>query len=107
MNKNFSSVDFSEISGTSFHDGYVKGSANEISKILGNYVGGDEDKVYRNWKLKVNNTIFAVYDWKEGITSEDDVLEYHIGTFTSEDTERVVEILKEAGLDAYINKFYF
>lgn len=103
MNTNFIKVDSSKGSGTSFYDGIVKASAKEISEVLGEYESGDEYKVYRKWICKTKNAIiFTVYDWKEGLTSENEILNYHIGTFTKNSTYEVIDKLKEAGLHAYI-----
>ena len=107
MDKKFSNVGLEQISGTSFYFGMVKASANELVNVLGMYEFGDGEKVEREWMIKSESgIIFTVYDWKEGYTSEKTVLHYHIGTFTKEDTEAVVNELKAAGLNAYVDSLF-
>ena len=107
MNKNFAEVDFINIIGTSFHSGVIHNTAEEISNVLGTYCTGDEDKVWREWMRVTNDgTVFTVYDWKEGYVSETKPLYYHIGTRTTKETEKIVNILNEAGLNASVNKLF-
>lgn len=107
MNTNFIKVDSSKVSGTSFHNGIVKATANEISEVLGNYESGDGDKVNREWVCKnKNGIVFTVYDWKEGLTSENEILYYHIGTLTKDDTYEIIDELKNAGLVTYMDSIF-
>lgn len=107
MNKNFTEVNFNNVIGTSFHYGVIYNTAEEISNVLGTYCTGDKDKVWREWmRVTDDGTVFTVYDWKDGYVSETKPLYYHIGTTTAEETKKIVEILKEAGLNAYIDKLF-
>lgn len=107
MNKVFSKLNSNEFFGTSFHFGYVKGTAEEISKVLGPCEDSYDDNTCREWDRKVNGIVFTIYDYKEyKDISDSDVIEYHIGTKTDKETERVVNILKDCGLNAYIMKFF-
>ena len=107
MNKNFSNVNFDETSGTEFFMGIVHASADAIKEVLGDYSDGDGEKVNRVWMNKTSDgTVFTVYDWNERYASDKSNLYYHIGTFAKEDTEKVVKVLKDAGLDAYVDKLF-
>lgn len=106
------------IIGTSFHDGYVFASCNEIKEKLNDepsYIISSDDPEYTkvhiefNYKLK-DGTIFTIYDWKQydyDINNLDEKLYYHIGTFTTRDTKNVIEFLKTKGLTATYEPFNF
>ena len=106
MNKNFTEVNFNNVIGTSFHYGVVYNTAEEISKVLGPFTKGDGDKCWRKWMIKTDDgTVFTVYDWKDGYVSDTKRLYYHIGTNTLEESNKVVALLKEAGLNAISDPF--
>ena len=101
----FTDASFREIVGTSSYRGYVKTTANALSKVLGSPRSGDGDKTTFEWYKKYGSVVFTIYDYKEyaGIR-KNTVFEYHIGTKCPEDTGIIVEMLKGLGLDAYIEK---
>lgn len=82
---------------TSFHDATVTSTVNEIASKLGipfiNY-GYDGDKVTHEFNLELDGIVCTIYDWKEyRDVSEDDVLRFHIGTATRDESEKVASIL--------------
>ena len=106
MENKFSTVDFTSLSGTSFHFGYVYDTAEHIDSVLGNHELCSDDKTFYEWSKKVNDIVFSVYDYKYyKRPAYNEKVIYHIGTMTKEDTENIVNVLKEAGLNAY-KKFY-
>ena len=85
----------SQISGTSFHDGTVCSSMQELEYKFGVQASIVRDcKVNFVLELEVDGTPFTIYDWKEGLITKATTVWLHIGTKTEEDTKKVVEILK-------------
>lgn len=108
MNKNFVKVNPTEIYNTSFHNGCIKASAKDLTKVLGRCELYNDDKTLREWDRKISDISFTVYDIdEEPRPKATDIIEYHIGTHSSEDTEVIVKILCAYGLNAYIKKSYF
>lgn len=101
----FKDADFLEIVGTSSYSGYVKTTANALSKVFGSPRAGDGDKTIFEWYKKYGSVVFTIYDYKEyaGISKNTEV-EYHIGTKCPEDTGIIVGILAGLGFNAYIEK---
>lgn len=104
-NIQFTDADFREVAGTSSYRGYVKTTANALSKVLGSPMSGDFDKTIFEWHKKYGSIVFTIYDYKEyaGISKKTEV-EYHIGTKCPEDTGLIVGILVGLGFNAYIEK---
>lgn len=100
----FKDASWKEVLGTSSHRGYIKASANEISKVLGSPLSGDGDKTNFEWQKKFGSVVFTVYDYKEGRISSRTKVEYHIGTNCAEDTGLIVGLLVGLGLNAYIEE---
>lgn len=94
--------------GTSFHGCTILASVNEIRSKLGVDVaeyGGDKTNFEFALELE-DGTPFYLYDWKEGDwVDEDTTLYYHIGTATTEDSQKVLLALKEHGLKGQCNRF--
>ena len=65
QNIQFKDVTFHEVIGTSSYRGYVRASANELSKVLGYPASGDGDKTTFEWYKKYGSIIFTIYDYKE------------------------------------------
>lgn len=97
------------IIGTSFHDGYVLASCNEIREKLQDepiYILKTEDLEFDKIHIEFNyqledGTVFTIYDWKEYNYDADnlnEILYYHIGTHTREETIKVLEFLKSKNL---------
>ena len=97
------------IIGTSFHDGYVLASCNEIREKLQDepiYILKTEDLEFDKIHIEFNyqledGTVFTIYDWKEyyyNTDNLDEMLYYHIGTHTREETIKVLEFLKSKNL---------
>ena len=108
MENKFSNIDLMLLNGTSFHFGYVNDSAENIDRVLGNHELCMDEKVFYEWPRKLNdNIVFSVYDYKYYKRPPyNEKIIYHIGTKTPEDTEKVVEALKLAGLNSYIKHIY-
>ena len=102
---NFNDASLREVVGTSSYRGYVKTTANALSKVLGSPVSGDGDKTTYEWNKRFGSVVFTVYDYKEeGRPNLNSVVEYHIGTKCAEDTGIIVGLLISNGLNAYIYK---
>ena len=100
----FNDASLRETIGTSSYRGYIKGSAREIAKVIGNPLQGEDKTTYEWWK-KYGSVVFTVYDYKEDIKpTADTVTEYHIGTNSPEDTGIIVGLLISQGLNAYIER---
>lgn len=85
----------SQIYGTSFHNGIVCSSMQELEYKFGVQASIECDcKVNFELGLEVDGTPFTIYDWKEGLITKSTVVWFHIGTITEESTKKVVEILK-------------
>lgn len=92
-----------DLGGTSFHHGIVKGSANKLTKVLGQPMVNFNDKTNFQWIKKFGSITISVYDYRE-YPSRNKVIEFHIGTHCESDTFIAVELLKRVGLDAYIEE---
>jgi len=106
MKKNikFSDADFREVCGTSSHMGYVKATAYEIAKVLGNPREDWNEKTTYEWQKKFGSVVFTIYDYCEPVPPRKyHLVEYHIGTKRPEDTVLIVELLKGFGFDAYMS----
>lgn len=80
---------------TSFHDGVVCASMLELEDKFGVQASiGRDSKSNFELALEVDGIPFTIYDWKEGRTTKDTVIWFHIGTRTEGGTKKVVEILK-------------
>ena len=106
------------VNNTSFHDGYVIASCNEIKKKLQDkpkYIKTSNDptysKVHIEFVYQLENGIpFTIYDYKEYNYSGENldvVLEFHVGTHTKEDTIKVLEFLKTKNLKTKYDPFNF
>ena len=86
------------VSGTSFYGGCIIANANDISKVCGEPYKIYDEKVTYEWELEVDGIPFTIYDYRE-ISSPNmtTTINYHIGTFTKSDTDKVMNILKENG----------
>ena len=85
----------SQISGTSFHNGIVYSSMQELEYKFGVKASIECNcKVNFELNLEVDGTPFTIYDWKEGLITKGTVVGLHIGTITEGDTKKVIEILK-------------
>jgi hypothetical protein len=90
-----------KIDGTSFHGDTILASCNDIrSKLDVDVTCYWGDKTHFEFELELEDgTPFTIYDWKEGDwVEEDDVLYYHIGAHTAEDSHKALAVLKEHGL---------
>lgn len=111
MNTNF--IKTFDTASTSFHYGYIKASYNELKDIFGKHHTDDGiDKVSAEWGMKHKDSkiVFTIYDYKEydnyPIYNKDAKYEWHIGTYNEDATNKIVSILKELGLDAYVYKMF-
>ncbi len=97
------------VDGTSFHDGYVIASCNEIREKLQdepiyiiNSFDPEFDKVHIEFENQLEDgTVFTIYDWKEysyDANNLDEILYYHIGTKTAYDTQKVLNFLETKNL---------
>ena len=77
------------VGGTSFHGTTVKTTARNLISIFGDSTGSCSKTAY-NWDCETSDgKVFTVYDWKEIKKIElDDIIEYHIGGFNKQDTEK-------------------
>lgn len=111
-----SSVNSSPV-GTSFHNGIVEASVNELINVFGLPDFNKPDSYYKStieWDLAydVPNSkqllIFTIYDMYEDDApgnNTDDVYQFHIGTDSRTDTEMIVDYLSSLGLRAYMKKY--
>lgn len=89
-----------KIIGTSYHDIYVLASAKEIStKIKVEPV----KKLPYEWHLfdDKNNINFTIYDFDGYANNENEVIKYHIGTHTQEESETICIELSNLGLKVF------
>lgn len=88
-------------SGTSFFETVISETPANMIKCLGapHYTGGD--KTNMEWEMETSDGIvFTIYDWKNyGGISRHQVVEWHIGGFSKEDTEKAVEELRSELFD--------
>ena len=101
-----SRADGDNFTGTSFHDGYIKATYNQLVEAFGKPVYTDSTgyKVTCEWKLKIVvdgyalPVEFTVYDWKEEVSplkNRDCYYEFHIGTHAPAGTKLVIKFLKD------------
>ena len=103
MSKVIKLKDKNRIYGTSYHNATVRASMAELEKKFGiNNTGASADgKTSMELDLEVDDIAFSIYDWKEENPTEFDVLDFHIGTHTAEESKMVVAILRsDYGLNA-------
>lgn len=88
--------------GTSHHGMVVNDTTEGLTKKLGlkpNYYEPelDGEKITREWDLTLQDgTPFTIYDWKEYRVYDDDVpVEWHIGTRSKEEQEKVKQALSD------------
>ena len=98
------------LNGTSFHDGYVKATYNQLLNVFGKHHYDDIDKISAQWGLQTNDgLVFAIYDWNEygnyPIHNKDVEYDWHIGTKTVTETHEVIKALKSIGLNAIHKEF--
>ena len=82
------------INGTSFHGVVINTSIKKLKSVLGEPTIQDntgEDKVNVEWGVITKQGIVGtIYDWKEyRRLGEDDIVQFHIGGKTEEDTLKV------------------
>lgn len=103
------------VGGTSFTDHIIIATLDELIKAVGkpHCMNSADWKTQYEWgfKLKGENSIFTIYDWKEYHEIEkDETIEWHIGGYINEvnmftgepahtDIEKVINELKSRGLD--------
>ena len=80
--------------GTSFHDVTITTTINALVELLGEptYTGDwSEDKVTVEWVCETERgNVVTIYDWKEyRRLGEDDIVQFHIGGHSEEDTLKV------------------
>lgn len=81
---------------TSFHDGIIYASFDELEKKLGMEAQYEGDcKVNYELDCEVDGIPFTIYDWKEGDIDKSTKLHLHIGTQTKGQTEKVMAILEK------------
>ena len=88
---------------TSFHYAYIRNTLLQICTALGIELPKYElgDKTHYDFALEIDGIFFTIYDWKESdLVNERTVLDYHIGTATTEESKQVVEKLRSYGLNA-------
>lgn len=103
MSKVIKLKDHNRIYGTSYHNATVRASMAELEKKFGirNLGGSCDGKTSMELELEVDGIAFTIYDWKEESPTEFDVIDYHIGTKTAEESKMVVAILNtDYGLNA-------
>jgi hypothetical protein len=94
--------DDERIYGTSFHGDVVTASANSISRKLGipfHDYGYDGDKVTHEFDFEIDGIVATLYDWKEyHEVGNDEVVEFHIGARTAEESHKVASTLRSYNL---------
>ena len=85
---------YNKIYGTSFHEGRILASFDELEKKLGvKPTCTDDGKTNYELALSINGITATIYDWKEGTIDTSDIVWLHIGTKDVLDTLKVAEIL--------------
>lgn len=87
-------TDLNLLNGTSFHGVVINTSIKKLKSVLGEPTIQDntgEDKVNVEWGVITKQGIVGtIYDWKEyRRLGEDDIVQFHIGGKTEEDTLKV------------------
>ena len=90
--------------GTSFYNTTITTSVNELIRVLGQPQFEDntgEDKVNVEWGVITKQGIVGtIYDWKEyRRLGEDDIVQFHIGGNSEEDTLKVKSELMKSIFD--------
>ena len=98
-------TDVTAVFRTSHHGLTIFASTNEIIDKLGldpNYCHPElyDNKSTREWDVITDDGLcFTIYDWKEyRYFDDDEVIEWHIGTRSNDDQEKVKELLNKLGL---------
>jgi hypothetical protein len=81
--------------GTSFHDTVINTTVNKLIKAIGKpymHKNLGDDKINFEWRMELEDgTVFTVYDYKEYRKLDlDELIEFHIGGFNANDTERAL-----------------
>ena len=87
-------TDLNLVNGTSFHGVVINTSIKKLKSVLGEPTIQDntgEDKVNVEWGVITKHGIVGtIYDWKEyRRLGENDIVQFHIGGKTEEDTLKV------------------
>ncbi len=87
-------TDLNLVNGTSFHGVVINTSIKKLKSVLGEPTIQDntgEDKVNIEWGVITKQGIVGtIYDWKEyRRLGENDIVQFHIGGKTEEDTLKV------------------
>lgn len=102
--------------GTSFHNGIVEASVNDLISIFGIPDYNEPDSYYKvtiEWDLVYDIPngnrllVFTIYDMYEDDSpgkNLNKVYQFHIGTDSNANTEMIVDYLSNLGLRAYVKK---
>lgn len=97
MDKRFSVAN--TIVGTSFWGYYIYCSVNTLKKIFGEPYYHEPSiykKTQNEWRLVYKNIVFAIYDYKvDDLYNDDEIIEWHIGTYDENSSEKVTEVINE------------
>ena len=90
--------------GTCHHGLVVNDSTDGLIEKLGlepDFLNQDASgKTTREWNLELEDgTPFTIYDWKEyRVYDNDEVVEFHIGTRSRDEQDKVKDVLAELGI---------
>lgn len=85
---------------TAFWDDMLLTTKNRLTEVLGKPEELYDSKTQYEWCRDLYDDKspipFYVYDWKEpSIIKDDEIINWHIGTHTKKDSEKVYKVLKE------------
>jgi len=87
--------DDKDINGTRFSGFYISTTINNLMKVFGEAHEYDIDcgKIQYEWRMILTDgSVFAIYDWKEDVFHDDEVIEFHIGCHTP-NIKKVIKVL--------------
>lgn len=108
MDKNFE-----DWNGTSFHNGLVKSTYQDLVSKLGepDEIGSGDNKVQVEWLLKTDDgTPFTIYDWKNydtDIINSTETIAFHIGHHNAIELKKIIAYLGTLNVKATEFKFPF
>ena len=88
--------DTSVLNYTSFWGYTITSSVNKLTNYLGIYPDRErsaDGKTSVEWDLIIEGIPFSLYDWKEPEFNDDEVINFHIGTHTEQESKVVCMLL--------------
>lgn len=101
--------DTSVLNGTSFYGYTVTSSVDRLTNYFGinpDREGSADGKTSVEWDLEIEGIPFSLYDWKEPKFSDDEIVQFHIGTHTEQESKAVCMLLDRYIKNVTNGKYY-